>query len=180
MCTAACKTFSALMAQRFFLGVAEAAITPGFSLVTGMFYTRKEQPLRQGAWFLGNCLALILGGLITYGVKNIPNPPLPHWKLLFLFEGAVTCAYGVFMIFVLPDSVLTAWFLNDEERTIAVARTLKNKTGVLDNGAFKWEQFNEAFRDPQTWLIALYNVAINLPNGALTTVCHSLQYIAVS
>ncbi|OBT75783.1 hypothetical protein VF21_05577 [Pseudogymnoascus sp. 05NY08] len=169
MCTAACKTFSALMAQRFFLGVAEAAITPGFSLVTGMFYTRKEQPLRQGAWFIGNCLALILGGLITYGVKNIPNPPLPHWKLLYLFVGAATCAYGVFMIFVLPDSVMTAWFLNHEDRTIALARTLKNKTGVLDNGVFKWGQFNEAFRDPQTWLIALYNVAINLPNGALNT-----------
>lgn len=46
MCTAACNSFTGLMIQRFFLGVAEAAVAPGFALLTGMFYTRKEQPLR--------------------------------------------------------------------------------------------------------------------------------------
>lgn len=34
------------MAARFFLGVGEAAIAPGFSLITGMFYKREEQPAR--------------------------------------------------------------------------------------------------------------------------------------
>lgn len=46
MCHAACKNFSGLMAARFFLGVGEAAIAPGFALLTGMFYKRDEQPLR--------------------------------------------------------------------------------------------------------------------------------------
>ena len=78
MTTAGCTSFSGLMAQRFFLGVAEAAIAPGFSLITGMFYLRKEQPIRQAGWFLGNCIALILGGLVSYGVLLIPSPPIPH------------------------------------------------------------------------------------------------------
>lgn len=34
------------MAARFFLGVGEAAIAPGFTLITGMFYKREEQPVR--------------------------------------------------------------------------------------------------------------------------------------
>jgi MFS family permease len=46
MCHAACHNFAGLMAARFFLGVGEAAIAPGFALITGMFYTRKEQPAR--------------------------------------------------------------------------------------------------------------------------------------
>lgn len=170
MTTAGCTSFGGLMAQRFFLGVAEAAIAPGFSLITGMFYLRKEQPIRQAGWFLGNCVALILTGLVSYGILLIPNPPIPHWKLLFLIEGAVTVAYGVFMYFTLPDSVSTAWFLKPEERLIALARTLKNKTGIMDNGDFKWPQLWEALRDPQTWLLVLYTFCINLPNGALTTV----------
>jgi len=178
MCTAGCTSFAGLMVQRFFLGVAEAAVAPGFSLITGMFYLRKEQPIRQGAWFFGNCVALILGGLIAYGVRNIPNPPLAYWKLLFLIEGAVTCAYGLFMLFTLPDSVSTAWFLKPEERSIALARTLKNKTGILDNGVFKWPQVLEAIQDPQTWFLALYQVAVNLPNGALTTVRYFWRDIA--
>jgi MFS family permease len=46
MCHAASKNFAGLMTARFFLGVGEAAVAPGFSLIVGMFYTRKEQPLR--------------------------------------------------------------------------------------------------------------------------------------
>lgn len=47
MCHAACKDFAGLATARFFLGVSEAAVVPGFSLVTGIFYTREEQPKRH-------------------------------------------------------------------------------------------------------------------------------------
>jgi MFS family permease len=46
MCHGAVNSFGGLMATRFFLGVGEAAVAPGFALITSMFYTRKEQPLR--------------------------------------------------------------------------------------------------------------------------------------
>jgi hypothetical protein len=46
MCHAATKGFDSLMAVRFFLGVGEAVIGPGFALSIGMFYTREEQPAR--------------------------------------------------------------------------------------------------------------------------------------
>jgi len=41
------------MVARFFLGVGEAAVAPGFTLLTGMFYTRAEQPVRYvyTCWF---------------------------------------------------------------------------------------------------------------------------------
>lgn len=54
MCHAACSSFAGLMVARFFLGVGEAAIAPGFTLITGMFYKREEQPVRyvppQSCW----------------------------------------------------------------------------------------------------------------------------------
>lgn len=46
MCHGATQNFKGLMVARFFLGVAESAVAPGFSLLTGMFYKRKEQPAR--------------------------------------------------------------------------------------------------------------------------------------
>lgn len=46
MCHSACHNFTGLMIARFFLGMFEAAVAPGFSLLTGMFYTRQEQPFR--------------------------------------------------------------------------------------------------------------------------------------
>ena len=64
---AACKSFGALFAVRFILGICEGwllfyikgksfnlvttgAITPGFMIVTSMFYTRDEQTKRVGYW----------------------------------------------------------------------------------------------------------------------------------
>lgn len=46
MCHAACTNFAGLMVVRFFLGAGEAAVAPGFTLATGMFYKREEQPIR--------------------------------------------------------------------------------------------------------------------------------------
>ncbi|KAF2172044.1 hypothetical protein M409DRAFT_32798, partial [Zasmidium cellare ATCC 36951] len=47
------RTFSSALAVRFFLGVFEAAVTPGLTLMTGFYYTRREIPLRQCIWYSG-------------------------------------------------------------------------------------------------------------------------------
>ncbi|CAG7965821.1 unnamed protein product [Penicillium olsonii] len=169
MCHAACSNWSGLMTVRFFLGVGEAAIAPGFTLLTGMFYKREEQPLRQSAWFFGNCLAVLIGGLIAYGIGTIETSVISHWKLLFLILGAITSFYGIVLFAMLPDSPAKAIFLKPNERAIAVQRTLKNKTGVMDTGVFKWSQAFQALRDPQTWLLVLNSFTSNLANGGLTS-----------
>ncbi|OBZ75992.1 putative transporter PB10D8.01 [Grifola frondosa] len=50
LCHAAATNFGGLFACRVFLGICEGAITPGFMIVTSMFYTRKEQSQRVGYW----------------------------------------------------------------------------------------------------------------------------------
>lgn len=50
LCHAAADTAGKLFACRVFLGICEGAITPGFMLVTAMFYTRQEQTQRVGYW----------------------------------------------------------------------------------------------------------------------------------
>ncbi|GKZ61694.1 hypothetical protein AnigIFM49718_008420 [Aspergillus niger] len=147
MCHAAATNFGGLMAARFFLGVGEAAIAPGFSLITGMFYKREEQPARQSAWFLGNCIASVIGGVVAYGIGNIKADAVTSWQLLFL----------------------KAIFLTKPERAIAMHRTLANKTGVADEGSFRWDQAWQAIRDPQTWFLVLYTFSVNLCNGGITS-----------
>lgn len=79
-CHAAVSTFAGIMVVRFFLGATEAAVSPGFSLITGIWYTRQEQPLRHGFWFAGNSVATAFGGLVAYGVAQIDGS-LPAWKV---------------------------------------------------------------------------------------------------
>ncbi|EXJ86629.1 hypothetical protein A1O3_03582 [Capronia epimyces CBS 606.96] len=168
MTHAATRSFGGLLTARFFLGVTEAAVAPGFSLITGMFYKRREQPSRMCLWFLGNAVANVVSGLIAYGIGKI-HSPIDSWKLLFIILGAVTSAYGIFLVFVLPDSPARAWFLTTEERRIALHRTLENKTGVLDEGTFKIQQMWEALRDPQAWLLVGYSLTQNIPNGGFSS-----------
>ncbi|KIW78629.1 hypothetical protein Z517_08467 [Fonsecaea pedrosoi CBS 271.37] len=169
MCHGAVHNFGGLMAARFFLGVGEAAVAPGFALITGMFYTRKEQPLRQGAWFAGNSLANIFGGLVAYGIGQIETSSLGNWRLLFLIMGSITSAYAFLLYLFLPDSPDKARFLDEKQRRIALERTVENQTGLLDNNHFVPSQVVDALTDPQLWFLVLYTVSVNLANGGLTS-----------
>lgn len=79
-CHAATTNFTGLFIARFFLGVAEASVTPGFSLITGMWYKREEQPLRHGIWFLGASVATMFGGLMAYAIAHI-HGSLAAWRV---------------------------------------------------------------------------------------------------
>ena len=59
-CFAAVENYSGAIAIRFFLGVFEAAVTPGFALFTSQWYTKKEQGFRTGIWFSFNGFAQVL------------------------------------------------------------------------------------------------------------------------
>lgn len=140
-----------------------------------MFYTREEQPARQSAWYLGNCVANLISGVIAYGIGTIKTSSVPTWQLIFLILGAVTSSLAFWLVSLLPDNPKKAIFLSQKERAIAVQRTLRNKTGVMDTGVFKWDQAWGAFKDPQLWFLALYNFSLCLCNGGLTTVSISFM-----
>ncbi|KKA29895.1 hypothetical protein TD95_001495 [Thielaviopsis punctulata] len=166
MLTAACSNPAGLLTCRFFLGVAEAAIAPGLTTLIAMWYTRDEQPLRQGAWFLGNTTAGFFGGLVGYGVGHITT--IRPWKAIFLVFGACTVTFSLVVWAVLPDSPLNARFLSKEDRAKAILRVQDNMTTIK---ADKWkkEQVIEALCDPTAWLLVLIEMSACVPNNGLVT-----------
>ena len=64
-CHAACTNFGGLLACRFVLGICEGSVTPGFMVVTSMFYTRKEQTLRVGYWCKIPSLEMVCNALMV-------------------------------------------------------------------------------------------------------------------
>lgn len=79
MLTATVFNSQGLIAVRFFLGVTEAAIAPGLSIVVSMWYKRSEQPFRHGIWFQGITIAGIFGGLVAYGIGHVQL--IAPWKV---------------------------------------------------------------------------------------------------
>ncbi|KAJ5243150.1 uncharacterized protein N7469_001477 [Penicillium citrinum] len=146
-CHAATTNFATLMVVRFFLGATEASLSPGFTLITSLWYTRSEQPLRAGIWFCGNSLSLIVGNSIAVGILEIKSK-LGAWQWLFI--------------------IFDASFLTEEERMIAVERLKGNKTG-FKNTRIDRNQIMECFKDPKTLLLGVMVLTANIPNGGYTT-----------
>ncbi|OAX32377.1 MFS general substrate transporter [Rhizopogon vinicolor AM-OR11-026] len=159
-CHAACKNFAGLVVVRFLLGVSEGSITAGFLILSSMFYTRREQTLRFGYWFLMNGVGRIISGFISFGVAHIKTAWFEPWQWLMVITGLLTLILAISFWFLFPDSPTNAWFLTPDEQTKAVQRIkarLENQTGV-ENKHFKMKQMIEAMTDPKTWLFGLFSV----------------------
>ncbi|KAF8800402.1 MFS general substrate transporter [Phlegmacium glaucopus] len=161
---AACKNFAGLFVVRLILGMCEGSVTAGFLIVSSMFYTRNEQTLRVGYWFLMNGTAQIISGFISFGSLHIKTRAFEPWQWLMIITGVLTLITALLFWFLFPDSPTNAWFLTPAERAIAVRRLKGNQTGV-ENKHFKKEQMIEALTDPKTWLFALFSALDNIPNS---------------
>lgn len=166
-CFAAVKDFGGAVAIRFFLGLAEAAVTPGFAFITSQWYTVAEQGMRVNLWFCFNGVAQIVGGLVAYGIAvgtENHNTSLAGWQILFLAIGLFTSSMGLVFLFIVPDNQLNARWLKKEDRILALERIRINQQGV-GNKHFKFYQVKEALLDPITWAFVLYALIVDIPNG---------------
>lgn len=165
-CTAATSNFSGMMATRFFLGMAEGGISPAYVLITGTWYKKDEIPLRITLWYCGNGCAIILQSFIAYGIGHIDSTSIPVWKWFFIIFGILGLIWAAVLWFFLPDTILSAKFLNEREKAIAVERLRENRTG-MSSQTFKWEQVVEALCDIKVWYGFLYSVACIIPSTAV-------------
>ncbi|KAF4811558.1 putative transporter [Colletotrichum siamense] len=163
------RTYSSALGVRFIMGIFEAAVTPGLTLMTGFWYTRKEIPLRQCIWYSSLGWGGIIGSYISMGVSKLPADLKPErWELIFFMLGGVTCVWSLVIWFLLPDSPSNAFFLNHRERLVAVKRVSENETGIK-NKAFDKKQAVLGSFDPKTLLLFTSVFAAAIPNGVVNS-----------
>ena len=80
MCTAAGHDFGSLSILRILLGAFEAAINPGFTMITAMWYKPSEHALRHGIWYGGASVAYIFGGILAYAFSHI-HSTVKSWQV---------------------------------------------------------------------------------------------------
>ncbi|KAL2788747.1 major facilitator superfamily domain-containing protein [Aspergillus keveii] len=149
---AAMTNFAGVMVLYFLLGAAEASISPGFTLLMGIWYTREEQPIRDSLWFAGSPAASAFGGIICLGSTHI-HTGIETWRLLYLIYVAITLFW-------------THVFLTPAERTRVVERVRENQTGLKES-VIQLYQIWEALEDYKVWVLVLYQLSSNIPNGAM-------------
>lgn len=166
MLQATARNFSTLAVLRALGGAAESCSDPSFMVITSMWYTRRQQPVRIGIWYTANGLGIAGGGLLGYGIGHIKGE-LRSWKYEFLIIGALCCIWGIIMFIMLPDSPVSAKLLSPVQRRMAAERLKENQTGV-ENKHIKAYQIKEAFLDYKLYLFFLLGVVGNIPNGGIS------------
>ncbi|KAB8079008.1 major facilitator superfamily domain-containing protein [Aspergillus leporis] len=175
-CFAAVHSYSGAIAIRFFLGVFEASVTPGFALLTSQWYTKREQGSRVNIWFSFNGWGQMFGGFVAYGIAvgaERHGSAIESWKIVFLVTGLLTVVLGVLFLWVVPDNQLNARWLKREDRVLAVARVRENQQGI-GNKHFKLYQVKEALMDPMTWAFFFYALIADIPNGGISNFFNQL------
>ena len=169
-CHAAAKTYASLMIVRTLLGIFESSSAVGLIIISGMYYTKRQQVARMGVWSTMAGVGTIIGGLLSFGFQHIHTSEFQSWQILFLVMGLITVVFGLFVILFLPDNVHTCKFLTREEKIYILNNVVKvNQTGTK-NSKFKKEQIVELlFKDKFTWLYFVLTLCSQIVTGAIGT-----------
>ncbi|KAI9880542.1 MAG: hypothetical protein M1823_006727, partial [Watsoniomyces obsoletus] len=165
--TPACTNYQGLYAQRFFLGLTEAGISPMFMMIVGSWYKKNEQALRMGVWYCCTGYVSIFSPLLNYGLGHIRGALSP-WKYMYLVAGAITILWGIAVLFILPPDPIRAKGFNERQRYIAVARMRSNNSGVR-NTHFKKDQVVELLTDLKFWITFAIAFLCMIANGPIST-----------
>ncbi|KAJ3463245.1 hypothetical protein MRS44_008031 [Fusarium solani] len=159
------NNFHGLAAARFFLGFAEAAVSPAFVIITSNWYRRSEHPIRVATWMSMNGISQIVGALLMYAVGGA-KMSIESWRAIFLIFGGLTAACGIVFVLLMPRDTTTAWLLNEREREIATRRLAIDRS-TRDKAHFDKEQMWEALSSPLTWLYFMMALCITLTTPIL-------------
>ncbi|KAF8878218.1 MFS general substrate transporter [Infundibulicybe gibba] len=159
---AACKNFTGLLVVRLILGMCEGSITAGFMIVSSMFYTRNEQTLRVGYWFLMNGAAQIISGFISFGTLHIKTRGFEPWQWLMI--NWIPDTRGCFGILVLVSRLSYERVVPHTQREINGGAENQGKSNGLISPLTGY-RLVEALLDPKTWLFAMFSALNNVPSS---------------
>jgi MFS family permease len=141
---------------RVLLGAAEAGFFPGVILYVTYWFPRRDRGQILGLFYFGAPLSFIFGSPLSGMLLELHGfLGLDGWKWMFLIEGLLASAVGVWAWFYLQDrpAAIVPWLAGDEKAALtaaldAEARLIETE-GVKDMGA--------AFRNSRVWqFVSIY------------------------
>ncbi|OJJ08815.1 hypothetical protein ASPVEDRAFT_145300 [Aspergillus versicolor CBS 583.65] len=157
---AAVQTWQQLVAMRFLLGIAEAGFSPALMFLISSWCRRHEQSKRfvvfHSAGIISGAFGSIVAGAITDGLDG--RYGISGWRWLFIIEGVLTVAVGLFIPFILLDYPLTSKKLSPEERQLAYNRLLADgitsRNDAPEHQLGHWGALWIAVANWRVWLLA--------------------------
>ena len=112
-----------LYINRIFLGLAEAGLTPGITLLLTFFYVPKELQFGQAFYFTGASLSGSFSGLLATALRKMDGISRQHgWQWVFYIEGIFTVAVAIVCYFIIPNGPRGCFMLSPLERELIMER----------------------------------------------------------
>ncbi|KAG7445485.1 MFS general substrate transporter [Guyanagaster necrorhizus] len=145
------KSYSGLLACRFFLGLLEGGIFPGLVLYLSHFYPRVKMTTRVSAMYAFASITGSFAGILAFGISQM-HGKLGHsgWQWIFIIEGCFTIFGGIVNGLLMPRDPMSANFLRPEEREYVASQ-------VSESGGekFEWREVRKAFLTPHVWILSV-------------------------
>ena len=107
---------------RLLLGAAEAGFFPGVILYLTYWFPNRSRTAMIGLFYFGAPLAFIFGSPLSGWLMQMPDVAGLHgWQWMFLIEGLMTVAVGVWTFWYLDDRPADATWLAAEEKAALAA-----------------------------------------------------------
>ncbi|EFX04399.1 major facilitator superfamily transporter [Grosmannia clavigera kw1407] len=125
--TSAVKSYRALYALRFLVGIFESGFYPGIHYMLGSWYTPQEIGKRAMIfWLAGSMGQLFSGFLQAAAYSNLDGVAgRSGWRWLFIIDGIITlplAVAGYLFLPNLPQSGVKTWWITEKENRLSSER----------------------------------------------------------
>ncbi len=172
LCTAFIHNWKEMIVMRVLLGALMSGIYPGLALLISSWYRREELQLRFAFLQTGEVIVLATGGIVNFGLNTLNGRGgLKGWQWMYIVQGVIACIIGIATYWWIVDFPEKAeqsfYFLDENERELAVARIQRDRADVLPT-PFSWPEALKHFLDPKIYGFAATFFLLNLVSTALS------------
>ncbi|TVY91057.1 Pantothenate transporter, partial [Lachnellula willkommii] len=172
LCTSTVKSYKALYALRFLVGIFESGFYPGIHYLLGSWYTPREIGKRAMIfWLAGSIGQLFSGFLQAAAYSNLDGVAgRAGWRWLFIIDGIITlplAVAGFFFFPNLPQSGKKTWWTTEEEHILSIKRM--EAIGRAGPEPWSWAKLRRILLSWQTYLLPLMYIVWNngIPQEAM-------------
>ncbi|KAI2780470.1 MFS general substrate transporter [Daldinia loculata] len=167
---------SSFLACRALLGLLQGGFIPDLILYLSYFFKGTELPFRLALFWMANQLTDVIAPLLAYGLLRLRGyHGYEGWRWLFLIEGILTFAIGIWSWFMMAPSPTqtkawhrpNGWFTEREEK-ILVNRILRDdpsKGDMHNRQGITFKMLWKSLADYHLWPIYIIGLTFSIPSG---------------